>query len=55
MAGLQSKSLDSPDETRPIEDGTVEIVHLDGGMVMRTFCQSLIAGRLRPDLTGIGS
>ena len=36
MAGLQSKSLDSPDETRPIEDGTVEIVHLDGGMVMRT-------------------
>jgi quercetin dioxygenase-like cupin family protein len=36
MAALQSKTLDSPDETRPIEDGTVEIVHLDGGMVMRT-------------------
>jgi quercetin dioxygenase-like cupin family protein len=33
---LQAKTLDSPDETRPIEDGTVEIVHLDRGTVMRT-------------------
>lgn len=36
MAGPQRKSLDSPDETRPIEKGTVEVVRLSGGMVMRT-------------------
>jgi mannose-6-phosphate isomerase-like protein (cupin superfamily) len=28
--------MDSPDETRPIDKGTVEIVHLDRGTVMRT-------------------
>lgn len=36
MAGPQHKPLDSPDETRPIEKGTVEIVRMDGGTVMRT-------------------
>lgn len=36
---LQTKKFDSPDETRPIEDGTVEIVHLDRGTVMRTVLQ----------------
>ena len=35
----ESKSLDSPDETRPIEDGTVEIVKLSSGSVMRTVFQ----------------
>jgi mannose-6-phosphate isomerase-like protein (cupin superfamily) len=35
MAGLEKKSLDSPDENRPIEDGTVEIVNLSAGGVMR--------------------
>jgi hypothetical protein len=36
---LQTKSLDSPEETRPIENGTVEIVHLGPGTVMRTIFQ----------------
>jgi mannose-6-phosphate isomerase-like protein (cupin superfamily) len=36
MATAERKSLDSPDDTRPIEDGTVEIVNLSGGSVMRT-------------------
>ena len=36
MAKLQNKPLNEPDETRPIEKGTIEIVHLDAGTVMRT-------------------
>jgi quercetin dioxygenase-like cupin family protein len=36
MPKLQSKALDEPDETRPIEKGKIEIVHLDAGTVMRT-------------------
>jgi quercetin dioxygenase-like cupin family protein len=36
MAKLESKPLNQPDETRPIEKGTVEIVQLDGASVMRT-------------------
>jgi mannose-6-phosphate isomerase-like protein (cupin superfamily) len=32
----ESKSLDSPDETRPIDDGTVAIVNLEAGSIMRT-------------------
>jgi quercetin dioxygenase-like cupin family protein len=36
MASLQRKALDQPDETRPIDKGTVEVVELDGGTVMRT-------------------
>ena len=36
MPKLQNKRLDEPDETRPIEKGTIEIVHLDAGTVMRT-------------------
>ncbi len=39
MAALQRKPLNSPDETRPIDKGTVEIVHLDKGTVMRTTFQ----------------
>jgi quercetin dioxygenase-like cupin family protein len=35
MANLQLKSLDQPDETRPIDKGKVEIVELDVGKVMR--------------------
>jgi hypothetical protein len=35
MASPQRKSLDQPDETRPIEKGTVEVVQLDAGSVMR--------------------
>jgi len=31
MARLQKKSLDQPDETRPIDRGAVDIVQLDGG------------------------
>lgn len=31
MAGIQKKSLDSPDETRTIDKGTVEVVELEGG------------------------
>jgi mannose-6-phosphate isomerase-like protein (cupin superfamily) len=36
MAAPQRKSLDSPDETRPIQKGTVEVVEVGGGKVMRT-------------------
>jgi quercetin dioxygenase-like cupin family protein len=36
MAGVQRRPLDQPDETRPIENGTVEVVKLDTGTVMRT-------------------
>ena len=36
MAGVEVKSVSSPDETRPVDKGTIEIVHLDKGMVMRT-------------------
>jgi hypothetical protein len=36
MASLQRKPLDQPDETRPIDKGTVEVVELAGGSVMRT-------------------
>ena len=39
MAEAASKSLDSPDETRPIENGTVEVVNLGSGGVMRTTFQ----------------
>jgi hypothetical protein len=39
VAGPQHKALDTPDETRPIEKGTVEVVRLDGGAVMRTIFQ----------------
>jgi mannose-6-phosphate isomerase-like protein (cupin superfamily) len=39
VADLQSKPLDNPDETRPIEKGTVEVVHLPSGSVMRTTFQ----------------
>ncbi len=33
--GLISKSLNQPDETRPIGKGKVEVVNLGGAMVMR--------------------
>jgi hypothetical protein len=36
MPKLQNKPLKEPDETRPIEKGTIEIVHLDAGTVLRT-------------------
>lgn len=39
MASLEKKSLDQPDETRPIDKGTVEVVELDGVTVMRTTFQ----------------
>ena len=39
MAKLEKKSLDQPDETRPIDKGTVEVVELDGATVMRTTFQ----------------
>jgi mannose-6-phosphate isomerase-like protein (cupin superfamily) len=39
MARLEKKSLDQPDETRPIDKGIVEIVELDGATVMRTTFQ----------------
>jgi quercetin dioxygenase-like cupin family protein len=35
MAGLETKSLDSPDETRPFEKGRAEIVTLGGMTVGR--------------------
>jgi quercetin dioxygenase-like cupin family protein len=37
--GLQRKSLDQPDETRPIEKGTVEVIRLDAATMMRTTFQ----------------
>jgi quercetin dioxygenase-like cupin family protein len=36
VASPQKKSLDDPDESRPIEKGTVDVVKLDAGSVMRT-------------------
>jgi len=39
MAGLERRSLDQPDETRPVDKGTVEVVTLAGGTVMRTTFQ----------------
>ena len=36
MAKLEKKSFDQPDETRPVDKGTVEVVELDGATVMRT-------------------
>ena len=39
MAQLEKKSLDQPDEMRPIDKGTVEVVELDGATVMRTTFQ----------------
>jgi quercetin dioxygenase-like cupin family protein len=36
MAGIERKPLDQPDETRPIEKGTVEVVQLETGTLMRT-------------------
>ena len=41
MAGLVRKSLDSPEETRPFEDGTgkLEVVNLEGGAVGRATFQ----------------
>lgn len=37
MAGLVRKSLDSPEESRPFEDGTgrLDLVNIDGGAVGR--------------------
>jgi quercetin dioxygenase-like cupin family protein len=36
MAGLETKTFDSPDETRPFEDGKgqVEVVNIGGGSVL---------------------
>jgi mannose-6-phosphate isomerase-like protein (cupin superfamily) len=36
MASIESKPLDRPDETRPVDKGKVEVVELDVGTVMRT-------------------
>ena len=36
MASIERKALDQPDETRPVDKGTVEVVKLDAGTVMRT-------------------
>ena len=36
---LQRKSLDQPDETRPVDKGTVEVIQLDAATVMRTTFQ----------------
>jgi hypothetical protein len=35
MAAAQRKSLDQPDETRPVEKGKIEVVELGGGKVLR--------------------
>jgi cupin domain len=35
MANAEQKSLDKPDETRPVDKGKVEIVELAGRSVMR--------------------
>jgi hypothetical protein len=36
MAGLEVKSLDSPDETRPfVENGQAEVISIGGGTVLR--------------------
>ncbi len=39
MAKLEKKSLDQPDETRPIDKGRVAVVELEGATVMRTVFQ----------------
>lgn len=36
MTSARKKSLDQPDESRPIDKGKVEVVELDSGSVMRT-------------------
>jgi hypothetical protein len=36
MAGAQRKSLEQPDETRPVERGRVDVVELDSGKVLRS-------------------
>jgi quercetin dioxygenase-like cupin family protein len=36
MAGIQRKSFDQPDETRPVDKGTVQVVRLDAATMMRT-------------------
>jgi quercetin dioxygenase-like cupin family protein len=36
MAKLEKKSLDQPDETRPVDKGSIEVVELEGATVMRT-------------------
>jgi quercetin dioxygenase-like cupin family protein len=36
MPKLEKKSLDQPDETRPVDKGSVEVVELEGATVMRT-------------------
>jgi quercetin dioxygenase-like cupin family protein len=39
MAELGKKSLSAPDETRPIDKGTVEVVEVGGVTIMRTTFQ----------------
>jgi quercetin dioxygenase-like cupin family protein len=39
MGSLQRKSLDQPDETRPVDKGTVEVIRLDAATMMRTTFQ----------------
>jgi quercetin dioxygenase-like cupin family protein len=39
MADIERKSMDQPDETRPVDKGTVDVVELAGGTVMRTTFQ----------------
>jgi mannose-6-phosphate isomerase-like protein (cupin superfamily) len=36
MAGAQRKSLEQPDETRPVEKGRVDVVELESGKVLRS-------------------
>jgi quercetin dioxygenase-like cupin family protein len=36
MAGAQRKSLEQPDETRPVEQGKVDVVELESGKVLRS-------------------
>jgi mannose-6-phosphate isomerase-like protein (cupin superfamily) len=36
MATAERKSLDQPDETRPIEKGKIEVVELEPGRVLRS-------------------
>ncbi len=39
MPDLMRKSLDEPDETRPVDKGTVEVARLDAATMMRTTFQ----------------
>ena len=39
MASLQRKSLDQPDETRPVDKGSIEVIRLDEATMMRTTFQ----------------